>query len=78
MVLGDDTKVPIKGEGSAKFSLNGKVIVVRNALFVPDLRGPLYSLRKHETMPGCRTVSHYDVGLFVWFDFLSPDRQLGG
>ena len=35
MTLGDDTKVPILGEETAKFSLNGKIILVRGALYVP-------------------------------------------
>jgi hypothetical protein len=33
--LGDSTELPILGYGTAKFSLNGKIIAVRNALHVP-------------------------------------------
>jgi hypothetical protein len=70
--LGDKSTLRIAGEGTATFSLNGKVITVRNALHVPDLRQPLYSLRKHKTMPGCGTFSHHhDVGSFILFpDFV--------
>jgi hypothetical protein len=39
--LGDTTQLPIMGRGKARFMLNGKVIEVRNALHVPDLRAPL-------------------------------------
>ena len=35
--LGDSTELPILGYGTAKFSLNGRVILVRNALNVPGL-----------------------------------------
>jgi len=65
--LGDNSTLQIAGEGTAVFSLNGKVIKVRNALHVPNLRQPLYSLRKHKTMPGCGTFSHNDVGSFILF-----------
>jgi len=67
VTLGDNTQLRIAGIGSAKFSLNGKVILVRGALHVPDLRGPLYSLRKHKSLPGCGTFSHYDVGSYILF-----------
>lgn len=45
--LGDPTDLPILGYGTAKFSLSGKVILVPNALHVPGLTDPLYSLRQH-------------------------------
>ena len=67
VTLGDKSTVPIAGEGTATFSINGKVITVRNALHVPDLRQPLYSLRKHKSMPGCGTFSHSDVGSLILF-----------
>jgi hypothetical protein len=65
--LGDNSTLQIAGEGTAVFSLNGQVLTVRNALHVPGLRQPLYSLRKHKTMPGCGTFSHSDVGSFILF-----------
>ena len=36
-LLGDNTKLPILGEGTVVFSLNGKVIMVRDAIHVPGL-----------------------------------------
>eukprot|EP00804_Cyclotella_cryptica_P021434 CCRYP_005776-RA/>CCRYP_005776-RA protein AED:0.13 eAED:0.00 QI:0/0/0/1/1/1/5/0/1584 len=48
--LGDSTELPIMGYGTAKFTLNGHVILVRNALHVPGLTDPLYSLRQHRFM----------------------------
>jgi hypothetical protein len=47
VTLGDHNKCRIEGQGTAIFSLNGKTILVRNALHVPGLRSPLYSLRRH-------------------------------
>ena len=48
VLLGDHTKLPVLGSGSAAICLNGKNIKVLNALCVPDLRGALYSLRRHK------------------------------
>ena len=66
-LLGNDTKVPILGEGTAVFSLNGKTLLIRNVLHVPDLRAPLYSLRKHKAMKGCGTFNFYGVGSYILF-----------
>eukprot|EP00956_Cyclotella_meneghiniana_P041317 scaffold222336_cov36-Cyclotella_meneghiniana.AAC.1 len=65
--LGDSTELPILGYGTAKFSLNGHVILVRNALHVPGLTDPLYSLRQHRFMQGCGFFSHHDSGAFLLF-----------
>eukprot|EP00804_Cyclotella_cryptica_P002397 CCRYP_004097-RA/>CCRYP_004097-RA protein AED:0.56 eAED:0.30 QI:0/-1/0/1/-1/1/1/0/629 len=65
--LGDSTELPIMGYGSAKFTLNGHVILVRHALHVPGLTNPLYSLRQHRFMAGCGFFSHYDSGAFLLF-----------
>lgn len=71
VTLGDDTRLPIIGVGTAKISLNGKIILLRNVLHVPGLQNPLYSLRKHKSMPGCGTFSHFDVGSYILFpDFM--------
>ena len=67
VTLGDDTKLPILGEGSAKIKLNGKVVILRRCLHVPGLHNPLYSLRKHRKMPGYGTYSDYDHGAFILF-----------
>ena len=67
ITLGDDTRLPILDEGSAKIKLNGKLVILRKCLHVPGLRNPLYSLRKHRQMPGCGTYSDYDHGAFILF-----------
>jgi hypothetical protein len=67
VTLGDTTQLPIKGQGKAQFLLNGKVIEVRDALHVPDLRAPLYSLCRHHHMDGCGYYSQFGVGSFILF-----------
>ena len=61
------TKLPILGEDTSVFSLNGKTIMVWDAVHVPGLRALLYSLRKHKFMPGCRIFSLYNVGSYILF-----------
>jgi hypothetical protein len=67
VTLGDHTQLPIMGRGTARFYLNGKVIQVRDALHVPGLRAPLYSLRRHRHMQGCGYYSQFEVGSFILF-----------
>jgi hypothetical protein len=43
------------------------LVEVREALHVPDLRNPLYSLRRHRHMAGCGYYSQYGVGSFILF-----------
>ena len=65
--LTNDTKLLIAEIGTAKFSLNEKVIVTKNCMHVVDLQALLYSLRRHCRLPGCGTVSHCDSGSYVLF-----------
>jgi hypothetical protein len=67
VTLGDTTKLPIMGKGTARFYLNDKVVEVRNALHVPGLRAPLYSLRRHCHMFDCGYYSQFGVGSFILF-----------
>jgi hypothetical protein len=67
VTLGDETQLKIYGRGTARFLLNDKLIEVRDALHVPDLRNPLYSLRRHRHMSGCGYYSQYGVGSFILF-----------
>ena len=86
--LGDHNKCEIAGQGTAIFSLNGKTILVRDALHVPALRSPLYSLRRHNQMPGCGLFSYCGWGSFILFpnfslqvddtkDFLVSYKSIG-
>ena len=67
VTLGDHTKLPILGYGTAKCYLNGKIILIRNALHVQGLRAPLYSLRKHRNQPGCGIYGQEGIGSFILF-----------
>ena len=69
--LSDSTELPIHSYGTAKFSLNRHVVLVCNALHVPDLTDPLYSLRQHCFMEGCSFFSQYDSGAFLLFPSFS-------
>ena len=66
-ILDDSTKLPILGKGTTVFSLNGKTIMVQDAIHVPSLRAPLYSLRKHKTIHGYGTFSLHHVGSYILF-----------
>jgi hypothetical protein len=48
-------------------SLNGQHILVWNALHVPGLVVPLYSLWAHFTQHGCGFLGASDVGILVYF-----------
>ncbi len=47
--MGNNSYLPVLGQGSAVISLNGQCILVRNALHVLGLVVPLYSLCAHFT-----------------------------
>ena len=64
-------KLPIEGIGNAVYTLNGRTILTRNALHIPALRGPLYSLRKHRQRPGFGVYSSYKDGSYLFLpDFI--------
>ena len=51
-LLGDTSNFTIAGIGPVKFSLKGKVILLRNVLHMPALYNPLlYALHTHNSMP---------------------------
>jgi hypothetical protein len=45
--MGNNTYLPVLAQGSAIISLNGQRVLIWNALHVPGLAVPLYSLRAH-------------------------------
>ena len=69
--LGDTTRLPIEGIGTSVYTINGHTILTRNALHIPALRGPLYSLRKHCNWSGCGIYSSYKDDSYLFFpDFV--------
>ena len=65
--MGNNSFAPILGYGTAVISLNGKKILIRDCLHVPDLRNPLYSLRAHQRQRGCGFIGMYGLGMHVFF-----------
>jgi hypothetical protein len=67
VIMGNNSFAPILGHGTAVISLNGKKILIRDCLHVPDLRNPLYSLRAHQRQRGCGFIGMYGLGMHVFF-----------
>ena len=65
--LGDTIKLLIEGIGTTSYTLNGRTVLTSNALHIPELQGPLYSLRKHRQRPGCGVYSSYKDGSYLFF-----------
>jgi hypothetical protein len=65
--MGNNSFLPVLGHSSAVISLNGQRILVRNALHVPGLVVPLYSLRAHFTQRSCGFLGASGVGILVYF-----------
>jgi hypothetical protein len=65
--MGNNSFVPVLGCGTDVFSLNGKCLLVRNALHVPGLAVPLYSLHAHLQQCGCGFFGTYKAGFHVYF-----------
>ena len=63
--MGNNSFLPVLGHGLAVISLNGQRILVRNALHMPSLVVPLYSLRAHFAQPGCGFIGGSGVGILV-------------
>ena len=65
--MGNNSFAPIAGHGLAIISLNGKKILIRDCLHVPDLRNPLYSLRAHQRQRGCGFIGMSGLDMHVFF-----------
>jgi hypothetical protein len=65
--MGNNSFAPIRGCGTAIISLNGKKILIRDCLHVPDLKNPLYSFRAHQRQRGCDFIGMYGLGFHVFF-----------
>jgi hypothetical protein len=65
--MGNNSFLPVLGHGLAIISFNGQCIFVWNALHVPGLVIPLYSLWEHFTQCGCGFLGASSVGILVYF-----------
>jgi hypothetical protein len=58
---------PILGRRNAVVALNGRFILVWNALYVPGLAVPLHSLHAHLKQPGCGFMGTLEAGILAYF-----------
>ncbi len=65
--MGNNSFAPIHGHGTAVISLNGKKILIREWLHVPELQNLLYSLWAHQRQCGCRFIGMHSLGMHVFF-----------
>jgi hypothetical protein len=66
--MGNNSYLPVLGQGLVVISLNGQRILVWNVLHVQGLVVPLlYSLRAHFTQPGCGFIGANGIGIHVYF-----------
>ena len=65
--MGNTSFASVRGVGTAIIALNGKQVLMREALHIPDLRHPLYSLRAHHNQRGCGFIGGFGQGVYVCF-----------
>jgi hypothetical protein len=65
--MDNNSFLPVLGCGTAILSLNNQRVLVRNALHVPGLAVPLYSLRAHFKQRGCGFIRTSEAGMMVYF-----------
>ena len=45
--MGDGERVPVRGYGTARIKVDGYVIILKNALHIPELESNLFSATRH-------------------------------
>jgi hypothetical protein len=65
--MGNNSYIPVLGQGTAIFGLNGKRVLTRNVLHVPGLAVPLYSLHTHMAQPGCGFFGSESSRFLIYF-----------
>jgi hypothetical protein len=83
VLLANNQKAPCLGRGTIKIQLGGVIVVITNALHVPSLRCPLYSIRCHSRIPGCAFHADNKGVILAFPEFtlpvdISSDRLLQG
>ena len=72
--MGNKSYAPVLGKGTAIIALNGKKVLIRDCLHVPDLRNPLYSLRAHQRQRGCGFIGLHGHGVSMFTSLTSSLR----
>ena len=70
VLLADKSKIPVLGVGTVVVYFDKYIVQIRNVLHVPDLRAPLYSIRRHRRQFGCSFYCDQD-GCFLNFPTFS-------
>jgi hypothetical protein len=65
--MGNNSFLLVLGCDTAVISLNGQRVLIRNALHVPGLVMPLYSLQVHLTQCGHAFYGPYSAGILICF-----------
>jgi hypothetical protein len=65
--MGNNSFLPVLGCGTTVISLNSQHVLIWNALHVPGLMMPLYSLQARLTQRGCAFYGAYAAGMLVCF-----------
>ena len=74
-LLGGNSHSNIAGNGTAVFTMNGRYVLVRNALHAPYLLVPLYSTQHHRTQPGCTYYGNDTVVNLLLFPTMVIDVE---
>jgi hypothetical protein len=72
VLLANNARAPCLGRGTIKIQLGGKTVIVTNALHVPTLRCPLYSIRCHSRIRGCAFHADNRGVLLAFPEFTLP------
>ncbi len=68
--MGNNSFLSVLKRSTTIISLNGQRILVRNALHVPGLTVPLYSLCAHLKQHGCGFLGTFEAGMLVYCPWL--------
>ncbi len=68
--MGNNSFLPVLRRGTAIVSPNGQHVLIRNALHVPGLKIPLYSICAHLKQHGCEFLGTFEAGMLVYFPWL--------
>jgi hypothetical protein len=65
--IGNNSFLPVLGDGTAIISLNGQHILIRNELHMPGLMLPHCSLRAYLKQHDCGFLGTFETGMLVYF-----------
>ena len=66
VLLADNTRTACLGRGTVRFKMGGTIVIITDALCIPTLRCPLYSIWCHWQSIGCALIAD-NSGIFLTF-----------